>query len=136
MVLGAATPGAVTAGLVCAVAVWPAHAATAANAIAVAKRHGAKAREDGRLIWKRDPAILKGFVPTELWRKVLKIQCPIVYVLGGLSAIVPPQTQQELQAKLRLSQIVMMPGLGHYPSDEKPDEFLAIVTRFLAGVRA
>lgn len=99
-------------------------------------QHGAKAREDGRLIWKRDPAILKGFVPTELWRKVLKIQCPIVYVLGGLSAIVPPQTQQELQAKLRLSQIVMMPGLGHYPSDEKPDEFLAIVTRFLAGVRA
>jgi len=26
---------------------------------------------------------------------------------------------------------VTMPGLGHYPSDEKPEEFLAIVDRFL-----
>lgn len=95
--------------------------------------HGSRVREDGRVLWARDPAILKGFIATELWRTVLKIQCPVVYVLGGLSAIVPPETQQELQAKLPLSQIVMMPGLGHYPSDEKPEEFLAIVRRFLAG---
>jgi pimeloyl-ACP methyl ester carboxylesterase len=26
---------------------------------------------------------------------------------------------------------VTMPGLGHYPSDEKPAEFLAIVDEFL-----
>jgi pimeloyl-ACP methyl ester carboxylesterase len=29
-------------------------------------------------------------------------------------------------------QIVTMPGLGHYPSDEKPQDFLAVVDRFLA----
>jgi pimeloyl-ACP methyl ester carboxylesterase len=27
--------------------------------------------------------------------------------------------------------IVTMPGLGHYPSDEKPEEFLTIVDEFL-----
>ena len=27
--------------------------------------------------------------------------------------------------------IVMIPGVGHYPSDEKPDEFLKIVDAFL-----
>ncbi len=97
-------------------------------------QYGSRMREDGRIVWKRDPAILKGFVPTELWSTVLKIKCPVMYVLGGLSSIVPPETQQELQAKLPQSQIVMMPGLGHYPSDEKPEEFLAIVERFLAGV--
>jgi pimeloyl-ACP methyl ester carboxylesterase len=27
--------------------------------------------------------------------------------------------------------IVTMPGLGHYPSDEKPEEFVKIVDEFL-----
>ncbi len=99
-------------------------------------QHGAKPRADGRLVWKRDPAILKGFIPTELWSTVRKIKAPIVYVLGGLSGIVPPETQQELQAALPQAQIVMMPGLGHYPSDENPQAFLVIVDRFLAGARA
>lgn len=98
-------------------------------------QHGSKTRPDGRLVWKRDPAILKGFIPTELWSTVRRIKAPIIYVLGGVSAIVPPETQQELQAALPQSQIVMMPGLGHYPSDENPQEFLAIVDRFLARVR-
>jgi pimeloyl-ACP methyl ester carboxylesterase len=31
--------------------------------------------------------------------------------------------------------IVTMPGLGHYPSDEKPEEVVAIVRRFLAEAR-
>ena len=96
-------------------------------------QQGSKKREDGRIVWKRDPAILKGFVPTELWSTVRKIKAPIIYVLGGVSSIVPPETQQELRAALPQSQIVMMPGLGHYPSDEKPEDFLAIVDRFLAS---
>ena len=97
---------------------------------------GSKVRADGRRVWKRDPAILKGFVPTELWSTVRKIKAPIIYVLGGVSRTVPPETQLDLQATLPQSQIVMLAGLGHYPSDEKPDDFLAIVDRFLAGVAA
>jgi pimeloyl-ACP methyl ester carboxylesterase len=45
---------------------------------------------------------------------------------------VPAQTQMDIRRELPHSEIVMMPGLGHYPSDEKPEEFLAIVDRFLA----
>jgi pimeloyl-ACP methyl ester carboxylesterase len=96
-------------------------------------RHGARPRADGRIIWKRDPAILKGFVPTELWVTVRQIKAPILYVLGGASNIVPPQTQTELRQALPQAQIVIMPGLGHYPSDEQPEEFLAIVDRFLTN---
>jgi pimeloyl-ACP methyl ester carboxylesterase len=97
--------------------------------------HGARRREDGRVIWKRDPAILKGFVPTELWDTVRRIEAPIVYILGGASTIVPPETQAQLKHELPQAKIVTMPGLGHYPSDEKPEEFLAIVDRFLAGAK-
>jgi pimeloyl-ACP methyl ester carboxylesterase len=94
-------------------------------------RHGSKLRADGRIVWKRDPAINNGFVPTELWRYVRSIRAPITYILGGASTIVPPETQEELKRALPQVRIVTMPGLGHYPSEEKPAEFLALADRFL-----
>ena len=98
-------------------------------------QHGSKQNAEGRVVWKRDPAILNGFVPTELWAIVRKIKSPIIYILGGASTIVPPETQEELRRALPQVEIVTMPGLGHYPSDEKPGDFLAIVDRFLAALR-
>src|SRR5437868_5165824 len=35
-------------------------------------------RADGRIVWKRDPELAKGFVPTELWRFVREIKCPTI----------------------------------------------------------
>ena len=96
-------------------------------------RYGTKRSPEGRLVWKRDPNLVKGFVATELWRFVREIRSPILYVIGGRSNIVPAETQQELRKTLPRVQIVTMPGLGHFPSDEKPDEFVALVDRFLAG---
>jgi pimeloyl-ACP methyl ester carboxylesterase len=98
-------------------------------------RYGTRRRDDGRLVWKRDPNLVKGFVETELWSDVRRITAPILYVLGGRSTIVPPATQEELRRALPAVTIVTMPGLGHYPSDEKPAEFVAIVDGFLNGAR-
>jgi esterase len=95
--------------------------------------HGSRRRDDGRVIWKRDPAILNGFVPTELWDSVRRIKAPITYILGGASTIVPLETQARLKQTLPQVQIITMPGLGHYPSDERPQEFIARVDRFLNG---
>ncbi|HLG58803.1 MAG TPA: alpha/beta hydrolase [Vicinamibacterales bacterium] len=95
-------------------------------------RYGTKRRADGRIIWKRDPKLVNGFVPTDLWRFVREIKAPALYVIGGRSTIVPRATQDELKKVLPKVQIVTMPGLGHYPSDEKPEEFLAIVDEFLS----
>ncbi len=93
--------------------------------------HGSRRRDDGRIVWKRDPAILKGFVPTELWTQVRKIQCPALYVFGGDSTIVPPDTQAQLRDALPHAEFVTMPNLGHYPSDEEPEAFLTTVDGFL-----
>ena len=95
-------------------------------------RYGTKRRADGRVVWKRDPNLVKGFVATDLWSHVRAIRAPILYVLGGRSRIVPPATQDELRKILPRVEIVTIPDTGHYPSDEKPAEFLAIVDRFLA----
>jgi esterase len=94
-------------------------------------RYATKRRADGRFVWKRDPNLVKGFVETELWRYVREIKAPILYVLGGRSTIVPAATQEELKKVLPQVRIVTMPGLGHYPSDEQPDEFVRIVNDFL-----
>ena len=95
-------------------------------------RYGTKRRADGRLVWKRDPNLVKGFVATDLWQHVRNIRAPILYVLGGRSTIVPVETQEKLKGTLPHVTISTIPGVGHYPSDEKPAEFLAIVDRFLA----
>jgi pimeloyl-ACP methyl ester carboxylesterase len=92
-----------------------------------------KRREDGRIVWKRDPNLAKGFVPTELWRFVREIRSPTIYILGGASRIVPPETQQKLKETLPDVQVVVMPGLGHYPDQEATAEFIPIVRAFLAG---
>lgn len=90
-------------------------------------------RADGRIVWKRDPNLAKGFVPTDLWRFVSRIQCPAIYILGGASRIVPPATQEKLKATLANVEIVVMPGLGHYPDQEDTAHFVPIVQRFLAA---
>jgi pimeloyl-ACP methyl ester carboxylesterase len=93
--------------------------------------HNSKPRADGRIVLKRDPDIEKGFVPTEIWRFVKAIRAPIIYILGGASTIVPQETQEELRRVLPQVEIVTMPGLGHYPNEEDPKGFAAIVDRFL-----
>jgi esterase len=94
--------------------------------------YASKQREDGRVVWKRDPNLAKGFVPTEPWQYVNKIACPTIYILGGASRIVPPETQEKLKSTIPGVQIVVMPGLGHYPDQESTAEFLAIAKMFLA----
>jgi pimeloyl-ACP methyl ester carboxylesterase len=98
-------------------------------------KYGSKRRPDGRVIWKRDPKIANGFVPTELWRFVREIKAPIIYVLGGRSTIVPASTQAELKQTLPQVQVVTLQGLGHYPSEENTKDFLEVVDKFLVGAK-
>jgi molybdate transport system substrate-binding protein len=106
---------------------------TAQEVLRALAHYGSKRRADGRVVWKRDPAIAKGFVPTQLWEYVKQIKSSIIYILGGRSTIVPPETQERLRSTLPQVQIVTMAETGHYPSEEKPEEYLAIVDRFLTG---
>jgi len=92
---------------------------------------GLKPQANGRLVWKRDPNLVKGFVSTELWASVSRITSPTLYVIGGGSRIVPTETQQRLKQTLRDCEIVTMPGLGHYPNEEDTAGFLVILNRFL-----
>ena len=95
-------------------------------------RYGTKTRADGRIEWKRDPQLVNGFIATDLWRFVRNITSPILYILGGRSNIVPAETQEELKKTLPNAQLITVPDVGHYPSDEKPEEVVELVNRFLS----
>jgi pimeloyl-ACP methyl ester carboxylesterase len=96
-------------------------------------KYGTKKRADGRIEWKRDPQLVKGFVATDLWRFVRDIKSPILYIIGGRSNIVPVETQDELRKTLPNVQVITIPDVGHYPSDERPADVIGLVNRFLAG---
>ena len=96
---------------------------------------GTKPAPGGRIVWKRDPNLARGFVETELWQYIRTITSPTIYVIGGRSTIVPAETQVELKKTIPGVEIVTMPGLGHYPDAEAPDDFFAVATRFLSAHR-
>jgi esterase len=95
-------------------------------------RSATKRREDGRLVWKRDPKLVNGFVPTELWPDVRRITSPALYILGGASTIVSQETQGQLTRTIPKVEIVVMPRIGHYPHLEAPAEYVRLVKDFLS----
>lgn len=99
--------------------------------IATYVRYGTMRSLDGRIIWKRDPKVADGFVVTDLWDSVSRITAPALYIIGGRSTIVPAETQERLKKTLPRVRLVTIPGVGHYPSDEKADEVLSLVDAFL-----
>jgi esterase len=96
---------------------------------------GTKPGPGGRIVWKRDPNLAKGFIETELWQYVRRITSPTIYIIGGRSTIVPAETQTQLQKTIPGVEVITMPGLGHYPDAEAPDEFFSIASRFLSAHR-
>jgi esterase len=98
-------------------------------------KFGSKRAPNGRVVWKRDPNLAKGFIETELWRFVRNIKSPTIYIIGGRSTIVPVEAQEQLKMTIPGVEVVTMPGLGHYPDQEDPEGFMKIATTFLAAHR-
>jgi pimeloyl-ACP methyl ester carboxylesterase len=95
-------------------------------------RWDTKKLANGRVAWKYDPNVTQGLGPIELWDYIKKIKAPALYMVGARSNIVPLETQQQLRA-LPNVEVVTIPDAGHYPHEETPEVFLAVVKAFLAG---
>jgi pimeloyl-ACP methyl ester carboxylesterase len=59
------------------------------------------------------------------------IKAPTLYILGGKSTIVSQTTQEQLKSTIPGCEIVVMPGLGHYPHLEAPAAYVDLVAGFL-----
>lgn len=95
-------------------------------------RFDTKKLPNGRIAWKYDPNVTKGLGPIELWNYIERIKAPTLYVVGGRSRLVPAETQEQLRA-FPTVEVVTIPEAGHYPHEETPEIFVAVVKAFLAG---
>jgi len=87
---------------------------------------------NGRIGWKYDPKVVNGLGPIELWDYVRRIKAPSLYVIGGRSRLVTADEQAQLKT-LPFAEVVTLPDAGHYPQEDTPEVFLAVVKAFLAG---
>jgi proline iminopeptidase len=62
-----------------------------------------------------------------------RITCPTLIVAGELDFICGPAQAQPIAAGITGSQLAMLPGCGHIPSIEKPEEYRHVVVEFLLG---
>ncbi len=60
-----------------------------------------------------------------------RISCPTLIVAGGLDFICGPAQAQPIAAAITGARLVMLPGCGHLPSIEAPQEYRHAVVRFL-----
>jgi pimeloyl-ACP methyl ester carboxylesterase len=60
-----------------------------------------------------------------------RITCPTLIVAGELDFICGPAQAQPITAGITGSQLAMLPGCGHIPSIEKPEEYRHAVVEFL-----
>ena len=112
-------------------------------------QHSVKQREDGRWIFKMDPA-LRGAVGTvetdeeraerekantqALWDALAKVQCPSLVVRGAASDIISADVADRMVEVLGdSSQLAVVPRAGHSVMTDNPKGFNEAVLGFVLG---
>ena len=62
-----------------------------------------------------------------------RIQCPTLAVAGELDFICGPAQARPIAGHIAGSRLVVLPGCGHIPSIEAPQEYRQAVLDFLSG---
>jgi pimeloyl-ACP methyl ester carboxylesterase len=63
-----------------------------------------------------------------------KIRVPTLLVWGDRDPAVLPASAVQVQRAIRGSELVMMPGVGHLPYEESPEEFNRVLLEFLLRI--
>ena len=65
-------------------------------------------------------------------RRIHRIQSPTLIVWGESDGLVSPAYAEDFRSGIKDSRVVILPQCGHFPMFEKQDEFVDLVTSFLA----
>ncbi|XP_060181584.1 uncharacterized protein LOC132611185 isoform X1 [Lycium barbarum] len=69
-----------------------------------------------------------------LSKRLSEISCPVLIVTGDSDRLVPPWNSERLSRAIPGSFLEIIKNCGHLPHEEKVDEFVSIVDRFLERV--
>ncbi|CAN8259803.1 unnamed protein product [Cochlearia groenlandica] len=67
-------------------------------------------------------------------KRFQEIKCPVLIVTGDTDRIVPAWNAERLSRAIPGSVFEMIKKCGHLPQEEKPDEFISVVAKFLGDV--
>ncbi len=94
-------------------------------------------RDDGKLEWKRDPAIAKTIIaqPRDdvvLWPIWDAIKVPALILRGADSDLLPHDVAEQMTRRGPRARLVTIPGAGHAPALQSENE-IALVREFFAA---
>lgn len=69
-----------------------------------------------------------------LKRRIHRIQSPTLIIWGASDGLVSPAYAEDFQNGIQDSRVEIIEECGHFPMFERADEFMSLVTGFLAGV--
>lgn len=72
-------------------------------------------------------------VEPSTWQRLSRIRPPVLFVVGDRDTPLVRQVVEETRRKVPASELVVLHGTDHLPHMEKPDEFNALVRRFLGA---
>jgi pimeloyl-ACP methyl ester carboxylesterase len=96
-------------------------------------------REDGRWVWKMDPAYIRQRVehgPPQrppAWPVLHALSCPTLVVWGTESDVLSEAQARRMVDALPRGELVRVPGIGHAPTLVEP-VVLAALDRFLGSL--
>ena len=67
-----------------------------------------------------------------LSRRIHRIQAPTLILWGESDGLVPASYAEDFRTRIRDARVVILPECGHLPMFERRDEFVALVSEFLA----
>jgi pimeloyl-ACP methyl ester carboxylesterase len=96
-----------------------------------------KPRGDGRLVWKRDPAIGAAVAAAkpadvDIWALWDGVRCPVLVLRGGESGLLTAETAAEMTRRGPGARLATFAGVGHAPALMAPDQ-IAPIRDFLSA---
>jgi pimeloyl-ACP methyl ester carboxylesterase len=69
--------------------------------------------------------------PDVIARSARAVRAPSLVVWGEEDRLFPPASARRLGDDLRAADVILIPRCGHAPQEERPDELLRAIARFL-----
>ncbi|MDZ5602833.1 alpha/beta hydrolase [Pseudomonas sp. RP23018S] len=108
-----------------------------AEALASRLRHSMRASDDG-IVWRHDQQGIAqarlSITATDLWPAVEALDCPTLFIRGGRSDFLPPETLAAMQQRNAHIQVAQVDDASHYVHDEQGARFNRVVKEFLASL--
>jgi pimeloyl-ACP methyl ester carboxylesterase len=96
--------------------------------------HGIRELSDGRWTYKFDREALAHHEPQDLVPLLKRVTCPILFVRGAHSTLLPPAALATLRAVAPQAEVVEIAAAHHHVMLDNPLDFEHAVRRFLASV--